>query len=185
MTKELKLALGLSVSLHVGVFVGLPITSPVEFDVERAPTSLEVYLVAPPKTVLAFRQQIDQPSEPIPERAALVPEEPVPQTLIAPEHRGAISEVLPNYFRNPPPIYPRLAREQGYEGTVLLEVQVLPSGHGGHITVLESSGHAVLDEAALKAVQQWQFRPARRGRMPVAVSVEIPITFRLINWRAR
>ena len=87
----------------------------------------------------------------------------------------------PDYLRNPPPIYPRTARERSEEGTVLVEVEVLASGRCGGIRVLASSGHVALDEAAVRAVRQWVFRPARRFNQPVPFVVEIPITFQLID----
>ena len=90
-------------------------------------------------------------------------------------------EHLPQYLRNAPPVYPRSAREQGSEGTVRLEGEVLASGHCGAVNVLTSSGHAVLDDAAVRAVRVWVFRPARRWDQPVAFWVEIPITFRLVE----
>ncbi len=179
MTSQFKLALALSVGAHAAAFAGLPITSPVEFDVERGETSVEIYLVHPPQAVVGVRPQPEAPPEPAIEAAA--PEEPAPQTVIAPEARGAISEVLPGYLRNPPPVYPKSARERGDEGTVLLEAQVLPSGRCGAVRVLESSGHAGLDEAAAEAIRRWQFKPARRANVPVAVWVDIPVRFRLLD----
>jgi protein TonB len=100
---------------------------------------------------------------------------------MTPEKKGAATDALPNYLRNPPPVYPRLARERGQEGTVLLEVEVLASGRCGTVRVLASSGHDLLDEAARRAIGGWVFRPARRWQQPIAFWVEIPITFRLID----
>jgi TonB family protein len=101
------------------------------------------------------------------------------QTVVTSESQGALGEVLPGYLRNPPPIYPKLARERGYQGTVLLEVQVLPSGRCGQIAVQQSSGFSILDDAAVEAVKRWQFKPATQGCTPVTVWVEIPIRFQL------
>lgn len=166
MTSELRLALGLSMGLHAGLLLGLPRTTPVAFDVERAPTSLEVVIVAPTPT-----------SSPAVSNA----EAPAPQTVIVPEQRGALTEVLPRTLRNPPPVYPQRARELGQEGTVVLEVEVLPTGRCGRLLVPSSSGFSLLDDAAATAIRAWQFRPSRRGRQPIAVWVEIPVTFRLIE----
>lgn len=87
----------------------------------------------------------------------------------------------PAYARNPAPSYPELARAQGAQGTVVLRVEVLPSGRCGELHVSESSGHAMLDEAAAGAVQRWRFRPATRIGTPVSVWVSIPVTFRLVD----
>ena len=80
---------------------------------------------------------------------------------------------------NAGPDYPRSAREAGWEGTVMLRVEVLPNGSAGRVTLRKSSGHSVLDEAALTAVQQWRFVPAVDGHFPVRSLVDLPIRFDL------
>jgi TonB family protein len=85
----------------------------------------------------------------------------------------------PAYLRNPLPSYPRVARKHGWEGTTLLQVEVLDDGCGGKIEILNSSGHQVLDETAVETVRRWKFLPARSGTVPVRSIVEIPIRFRM------
>jgi protein TonB len=58
-------------------------------------------------------------------------------------------------------------------------VEVLSDGSVRNVRVLESSGHAVLDRSALKAVQKWRFRPGTRGGKPVTMNVKVPVVFRL------
>lgn len=184
MTGTLKTALGLSLGIHAGAFIGWPTTSLVEFDVERAPTSLEIRLVAP-REPRSTPHAMSEPSvvEPAPQSPGPVIQEPdlVPETLVMPDVQGALREVLPSYLRNPAPRYPLLARQRGEEGTVVLKAEVLPSGRCGRLEVQSSSGSALLDASATHAVRQWQFQPARRGGAPVALWVEIPITFQLID----
>jgi protein TonB len=84
-----------------------------------------------------------------------------------------------NYASNPKPDYPRIARSRGWEGKVLLRVQVSAEGNSGAVAVQTGSGHDLLDEAAVAAVEKWKFIPARRGETPVASSVIVPIIFRL------
>lgn len=169
MTTELRVALGLSAALHAAVLAGWPAAHPPQFDVERAPTSVELYLLkttTPPAAEPASQEPVIPPQ---------------PQAIVTPEVQGAQVEHLPQYLRNAPPVYPRIARERGEEGTVLLEVEVLESGRCGAVNVLRPSGHAALDEAAIRAVRGWAFRPARRWGRPVPFWVEIPITFRLVE----
>ncbi|MCZ6720174.1 MAG: TonB family protein [Proteobacteria bacterium] len=80
---------------------------------------------------------------------------------------------------NPPPDYPLVARRRGMEGRTVLRVEVLPDGKAGRVSLRRSSGHALLDDAALGAVSKWTFRPAQAGGVPVAGVVEVPIVFRL------
>lgn len=86
-----------------------------------------------------------------------------------------------NYGFNPKPAYPRIARNRGWQGKVLLKVQVSASGTSQNVAVHKSSGHDLLDEAAIEAVKKWRFIPARRGNTPVASSVIVPILFSLQN----
>jgi protein TonB len=180
MTPALRMALGASLAAHATLLIGLPMTGPVAFDVERARTSVELYLIAP-----AAPRQTTQ-AEPVSREEPPVvqpPVEPATQTFVSEESRGALTEALPSYLRNPAPVYPRLARERGQEGTVVLEVEVLASGRAGTVRVLRASGHELLDQAALQAVRGWVFRPARRWQQPVPFVVEIPVTFRLVESR--
>lgn len=83
------------------------------------------------------------------------------------------------YLRNPPPTYPGVAQQRGWQGTVLLKVHVLASGRPDHVGLASSSGHGSLDEAALEAVTNWQFAPARRGDQAIDGWVQVPIEFKL------
>jgi TonB family protein len=86
----------------------------------------------------------------------------------------------PGYAKNPKPVYPQEAREKGYQGEVLLRVEVLSNGQVGQVEVKRSTGYEVLDQSALTAVKQWKFIPARRGEVPIPVWVNIPIKFQLL-----
>jgi len=86
---------------------------------------------------------------------------------------------VPAYRLNRPPRYPRLARRRGWEGRVLLEVEVLQDGTVADVVVSETSGYAVLDAAAAKAVRGWRFEPGIRFGRPVAMRVTVPVRFRL------
>ncbi len=83
----------------------------------------------------------------------------------------------PDYMHNPAPEYPRLLREQGLGGTVWLKVWVDAEGHPADIRLLKGSGYRLLDDAALSAVRQWRFLPARTGEQSHASWVEFPIQF--------
>ncbi len=180
MTSEWRLALGVSLGLHAAALFGWPaaVERPA-FDVERAPTSVELYLAREPKPAA---MAVPQPAAGPPAPASL-PEVQAPQPAVTPEARGAETDVLPGYLRNAPPVYPRQARERGEEGTVLLDVEVSATGRCGTVTILRSSGSPLLDQSAVQAVRQWVFKPARRLRRSVPFRVEIPITFRLVGVR--
>jgi TonB family protein len=91
---------------------------------------------------------------------------------------GSLSS--PRYAQNPKPVYPPEARAKGYQGKVLLRVEVLSDGQVGQIAVKKTSGYEALDQSALAAVKQWRFIPARKGEVAVPVWVIIPIKFQLL-----
>jgi len=112
MTAEWRLALGASLGLHAAALFGAPaaVERPA-FDVERAPTSVELYLAREPRpTASATPQPVAAVVEPPAPVSPL--EAQAPQTVVTPEAKGAEVEVLPGYLRNPPPVYPRSARER-------------------------------------------------------------------------
>lgn len=86
-----------------------------------------------------------------------------------------------DYLDNPAPAYPGLARRLGEEGTVLLRVHVLRSGHAREIEILATSGSPRLDQAASDAVRHWRFLPARVGEDRVDSWLRVPVVFRLRN----
>lgn len=80
---------------------------------------------------------------------------------------------------NPRPEYPRTAREAGWEGTVVLQILVLPDGTAGNVTLHKTSGYSILDEAALSAVRRWRFFPAMDGNFPIQSVARLPVRFDL------
>lgn len=86
-----------------------------------------------------------------------------------------------DYLHNPRPDYPAQAKRMGWEGRVVLRVEVLANGSAGAVSIAKSSGHEILDEAALEAVRRWKFVPAKRDGTAVNSSVNVPINFNLKN----
>jgi TonB family protein len=79
------------------------------------------------------------------------------------------------------PVYPRRAREQGWQGRVIVRLKILANGTVESGTVHQSSGHQLLDDNAINAASQWTFEPAKNGGFPVATTVNIPIQFDLVQ----
>lgn len=80
---------------------------------------------------------------------------------------------------NPPPQYPPLALQRRIEGTVGLRILVTPQGRAGQVQVTRSSGSSLLDNAAVNAVRNWKFKPARRGDTPISGWASQSIAFQL------
>lgn len=178
----------ISAGLHLFVFTANGILgffySKPQFAVEAAPTSIDVMIV---EEDLLVSEEIPLPvpalAEALPVPQTKVPEPPreAQEPLFSDPVQGALLEVRPEYLKNPAPIYPLEARRKGWEGMVLIKVEVSRGGTPLLVIVEQSSGHAVLDEAAAKTVRTWQFLPARVGSVAVESSVRIPVRFKLLE----
>ena len=77
------------------------------------------------------------------------------------------------------PEYSEEARKAKYQGTVVLYIEVDPSGRAVNPRVVRSLGLG-LDEKAMEAVRQWKFKPGYRDGKPVTVAATIEVNFRLL-----
>lgn len=78
------------------------------------------------------------------------------------------------------PDYTDAAKEARIQGEVLLETVVLADGRVGDVTVTKSLDTVYgLDQQAIDAMKQWTFKPGTREGKPVAVRVQVEMTFAL------
>lgn len=161
-----------------------------QYAVEQAPSSMEVVIVNQPKPkepklkskqVLSLQEPVQKASEVQQEKKKTPKRQDSNQNVVLPSAKGAVTETKPAYLRNPAPVYPELARTRGWEGTVVLKVLVSADGAVQEILVDSSSNYKILDDAALKTVQNWQFRPARVGHLAFSSWIKIPVRFTLIE----
>lgn len=93
---------------------------------------------------------------------------------------GATQVTRPSILSKVEPTYPEAARMAGIQGTVQVKIQILANGLPGEVTVNRSSGQDSLDEAAIEAVSQWRFIPAKnREGISIMCYTTMPIVFRL------
>jgi periplasmic protein TonB len=64
---------------------------------------------------------------------------------------------------------------------VLLGVKVSDQGLAARVTLKQTSGFPLLDEAALQTVRDWEFEPARINSIAVESEIEVPVHFQLGN----
>ena len=89
---------------------------------------------------------------------------------------GGVS--APVLVRKVDPEYTAEARSAKYQGTVTLYTEIDPNGKATNIKVLHSLGLG-LDEKAIEAVTQWEFKPGMKDGKPVTVVATIEVNFRL------
>ena len=78
------------------------------------------------------------------------------------------------------PRYTPEAMQAHIQGSIWLAVVVLETGNVGDVTITQSLDKQYgLDDEAVKTVKQWRFKPGMKDGKPVAVQVEIEMTFTL------
>ncbi|NCD25873.1 MAG: TonB family protein [Deltaproteobacteria bacterium] len=95
---------------------------------------------------------------------------------MGPLHFGAPNG--PGIARLVRPEYPREARRQGREGTVILKLSLDASGHVEAVEILRQAGFG-MEEAAREAALRSRFRPATMNGRPVACQAILPLHFQL------
>jgi len=126
-------------------------------------------------------EELPLPDE-VPKVVASTPLPPVPVVKDVPvslQEQNSEPDYRADYLNNPRPVYPMLARRLGYSGKVLLNVEVMAEGSAGQILIYASSGHDVLDNAALQAVKGWRFNPARQAGRAITKWFIVPVNFSL------
>ena len=79
------------------------------------------------------------------------------------------------YAHASPPPYPSRARRMGWEGTVILRVEVNAQGRPIQVEIERSSGRDLLDRSAREHVlAHWLFEPAVVAGRPVTASARVP-----------
>lgn len=148
--------------------------------VETVVEPVEIAAVTPPRKPLPEIEHNPPPktvAEPTAKTASPAP--PTSRASRTPDHGSQSATVVhnANYRRRTPPVYPSRAVELGQQGTVLLHAEILPDGHPRELKVVRSSGHRLLDVAALTAVKGWQFEPTNIDGAPVTSWVRVPVNF--------
>jgi protein TonB len=106
---------------------------------------------------------------------ALIGDPPLP--VPSPSSRIRVGENVQaaNLIRKTQPQYPELARENGITGQVIFTAII---GRDGTIQNLQLvSGHPLLVEGALRAVESWLYRPTLLNGAPVEVVTTITVSF--------
>lgn len=120
----------------------------------------------------------------VPETAA-VGTEPIaagPAGPVAPDidslrrtYTDRLKELIERYIH-----YPVFARRAGLEGTCMVTCKLMRTGDVLNIEVAKSTGHGLLDKAALKAVSDvGSFPPPPGSLCDNELDIEIPVTFSL------
>ncbi len=142
--------------------------SPVDFE-EVEQLRVPLARVSAPMRRIPLSRPLRESSRVKSEPASVAPSAPIP----------VARPVQPRADGHAPPRYPPLARRLGQEGTVVLALSIDREGRVTDARLRRSSGHPMLDRAALKAARAWRYRPALDAGRPVAGELVQPVEFRL------
>ena len=87
-------------------------------------------------------------------------------------------DLAPEPIEQVQPAYPKSARDRGLEGDVKIRITVDVDGRVTEAAVESSTADPSLTDAAMDAVTQWKFIPAKKMGQPVEASIVIPFRFR-------
>lgn len=106
-------------------------------------------------------------------------QEPLPNAI--PKEAGKpIMVEKPSFRVKPtPPVYPRIAKHKGQQGVVMIEVWLDEQGRQIKREIAESSGFETLDQAAIAAVEKWQFNGHSINGQIIASRLKVPVRFEL------
>lgn len=160
--------------------VTVDIKRPIEIDAPVTDTGeFLVHVGAPRRRAGESRNTEIKPVDAPSPRPRRVVEVPSPRPAIAVKQvPGVENKTPPDFSGNRPPSYPVEAIRRRLEGTVLLRLHIAASGRIERVEIVETSGHVVLDRAAVQAVRTWRGRPAHRAGQPVATVELLPVRFR-------
>lgn len=125
---------------------------------------------APPANDIQAPIETAQPQPSLP--AALEPEQPA----TPPDHRDMV--IAAEFVRRVLPVYPQIAIDGHWEGTVIVWVTIGPEGVIS-ADVATSSGYPVLDRAALLAAKESTYRPPEVNGEPAIETYRVIYTFTL------
>jgi TonB family protein len=101
---------------------------------------------------------------------------PPPPPPSAPVRVGA--EILPpKKVKDVAPVYPAIAQQARIQGLVFIEAVIGPTGKVTEAKIVR--GNALLNEAALAAVRQWEYTPTLVNNVPVSVIMTVTVSFAL------
>jgi protein TonB len=190
-----------AIAVHVGILMMLMMPPATQAPVEKEVITTPIWedakkLPPPPPPPPREPPRIVQHQQPLPQQVPIVDPPVVPpdaQASAVDVPIVEVPEVAPNSFAEVPaaspfqqlavavgtaPPYPRNAITRNIEGTVMLRVHVDAGGKPIEVSVEQSSGSRLLDEAALKHVKsRWKFVPAQSNGQAVEAWGLVPIEF--------
>jgi protein TonB len=156
-------------------------------DTREEPTKVETYVPDIRDTPQSVNPQIDfeqrlQPPPPegvvVDSRIGVIPNDRSSLPSSAKVFEPATLDQAPVARFQPPPEYPSEQKRLGITGDVVVDFIVDAHGNVQNAHAI-SSNYREFEEAAVKAVARWRFKPGRKGLATVNTHMQVPIVFNL------
>ena len=108
--------------------------------------------------------------------SGIVTNRPIPVPVAGSPVVGGEVQVA-RLIKSVPPTYPALAKSNHVAGDVTMDALVDPAGNVTDVKVI--SGPTLLQEAAMAALRQWKYEPARLDGRPVSFHLNVTVKFRI------
>lgn len=92
---------------------------------------------------------------------------------------GTGDTIGPQLLSSPEPVYPESARDASIEGTAVVGLIISVDGGVSSAWIESSSGSGALDDAAVNAVYNWRFVPAKQNGTAIEARSRVPVSFSL------
>ena len=130
---------------------------------------------------ITAEEALDTPA-PVEQSVALAPDLDRDQAFVPASKQEMVASLsVPEHAPVPTntvlPAYPAFAQRNRLQGMVCARILVDASGHVARVGSVK--GHAVFHDAVRTAAAQWQFAPARQGKVAVKTWVTVPFSFEL------
>ncbi|HLY04656.1 MAG TPA: energy transducer TonB [Rhizomicrobium sp.] len=138
------------------------------------PPQIEIQTPQPPPQITVAKMPPHPVVQPPVQTAAVAPPAPPkPQGISAPVSIGASHSCMNEY--------PAAAQRLNQEGTTSVRFTVNTDGSVSNVQVVGSSGHDMLDSAAIRCAQNWRYKPAMQNGQPVAAPWTTNVQWKLQN----
>ena len=111
-------------------------------------------------------------------RLSLAPRGAGPGGFVQNARGGGRGASAPTLLYKEEPDYTEEARAAKLQGTVVLSVEIDPTGTATNFKVVRGLGLG-LDEKAVEAVKKWKFKPGEKDGTAATVAATIEVNFRL------
>jgi len=155
----------------------VPLAKPTETPAVPTPVAAPVPSTPLASTSVEASPAFTAPVAPAPPAPVVVAAAPSPPPATAPAPKLELPSSDADYLHNPRPGYPRLSRQRGEQGKVVVQVFIGIDGTAQRAEIKVSSGFERLDQAALATARAWRYVPGKRGGVPEAMWFSVPINF--------